>query len=130
MNYYKYLLFAILAYAFINYQFNLRTDIIVQIIIGCALIFFVIEYVNINQYTIVNPFDDSKQKKKNKYDDDLDDLDDLDDSEYTDESYESFNSSKSSKNKMIDSDSLELLISDKGDEDLHHMNMPPYLNIN
>ena len=110
MNYYKYLLFAILAYSFISYQYFLRPETIIEIIFGNALIFFVIEYIISNKYSLDIPFINNKKNKKNKKskkDDDTDD--DTNDTDTT-------SSDAQSKESLIDNDSLELLINEQEDE--------------
>jgi len=118
MNYYKYLLFAILSYSFINYQYFLRPETIIEIVFGNVLIFFVLEYIILHKYTLNLPFIKNKKKNKKKYKDDSDD---------SDESNES--SEEKSKDSLIDNDSLELLINEQDEEEIiHQANRPPYLN--
>jgi len=110
MNYYKYLLFAILSYSFINYQYFLRPEIIIEIIFGNILIFYVLEYIILHKYTLHIPFINKKHNKKK--------------SEYDSES--------SDDQSLIDDNSLELLINEQDEEDkegvIHQTNRPPYLN--
>ena len=104
MNYYKYLLFAILAYSFINYQYFIRPETIIEIVFGNVLIFFVIEYIISNKYSLNIPFvnnSKNRKKSKSKRDDDSDD------------SSESESSEEKSKESLIDNDSLELLINEQ-----------------
>ena len=119
MNYYKYLLFAILSYSFINYQYFIRPETIIEIVLCNVLIFFVLEYIILHKYSLNIPFiekNNKKNKKKSK-DDDSDESDDSDDS------------SEQSKESLIDNDSLELLINEQDEEEiLHQANRPPYLN--
>lgn len=112
MNYYKYLLFAILSYSFINYQYFLRPEIILEIVFGNVLIFFVLEYIILHKYSLNVPFfDNNKKNKKKKFIDD-------ESSDDTDE-----------KDSLIDNDSLELLINEQDEEEvMHQPNRPPYLN--
>jgi hypothetical protein len=118
MNYYKYLLFAILAYSFINYQYFIRPETIIEIVFGNVLIFFVIEYIISNKYSLNIPFvnnSKNRKKSKSKRDDDSDDSDE--------------SSEEKSKESLIDNDSLELLINEQDEKNrVHHLNGPPSLN--
>jgi hypothetical protein len=121
MNYYKYLLFAILSYSFINYQYFLRPETIIEIVIGNVLIFIVLEYIILHKYSLNIPFINNKKNNKKKY---KDDSDDSDNSNNSNESSE-----EKSKESLIDNDSLELLINEQDEEEIiHQANRPPYLN--
>ena len=126
MNYYKYLLFAILAYSFISYQYFLRTETIIEIIFASALIFFVIEFISTNKYSLNIPYvsDNKKNKKKNKKSKKDDDSDDSSKDTTSDESSEN-----KSKESLIDNDSLELIINEQDEQEImHQQNIPPTLN--
>jgi predicted membrane protein len=127
MNYYKYLLFAILSYSFINYQYFLRPETIIEIVFGNVLIFFVLEYIILHKYALNIPFiknKKNKKKKKKHIDNDSDDSDDLDESNDSNSSSE-----EKSKESLIDNNSLELLINEQDEEEIiHQANRPPYLN--
>jgi hypothetical protein len=114
MNYFKYLLFAILSYSFIHYQYFLRPETIIEIVIGNTLIFFVLEYIILHKYSLDLPFIKNKKEKNKKEDD----------SESSEN--ESENSDEKSRDSLIDNESLELLINEQ--DEINQSNRPPYLN--
>jgi hypothetical protein len=111
MNYYKYLLFCILAFSFIKYQYHLRTDAIAQIIIGCVVIVIILDYIEIDKLTADLPFMNNNATVKP-------------------EAYDSEETSQKNERSYIDNDSLELLYEDKNNEDDYseQVRTPPYLN--
>lgn len=114
MNYYKYLLFCVLAFSFIKYQYYLRTDAIIQIVLGCVVILAILEYIDIDQYTEGLPFAKSEKKINKKKQSDS----------------ESEDARNKSNDASIDNDSLELLNEDNDDEYSRQPHIPPYLNMN
>lgn len=103
MNYYKYILFCILIFSFIKYQYNFRNEVIAQIVVGSVLVIAVIDYINENDYNINLPFLTSKKSKKTK---------------------------QRKEEYSIDNDSLELLNEDiENDSYVRQAKLPPYFNM-
>lgn len=103
MNYYKYILFCILIFSFIKYQYNFRNEVIAQIVVGSVIVVVAIDYINENDYNINLPFMASNKTKKTK--------------QHKDES-------------SIDNDSLELLNEDiESDSYVRQDKLPPYFSM-
>lgn len=114
---YKYILFFIISFAFVKYEFGIKNIIILQILLGCFIILFIIDYIITSGFSFKIPF--YKQlfktyKKHNKHNSNNDDDDE--------NNYNDSNSGES----LIDSDSMEL-INEKPSANVQ-VNYPPSIN--